>query len=64
MALRKTFKFRKISDQSTRRYYVRHFTGLDPALRGTPMDKERYLDAISAGSLDVVGVQSRRHRLM
>ncbi len=62
MASRKPINFRKISDGSTLRDYVQHFTGLPRELVGTPMDQERYLNALATKSLEVVSVLPRRHR--
>lgn len=52
--------FRKLSGESTRRYYVQHYTGLPRELHGTTMEKEDYLDALTSKMLNVVGVLPRR----
>lgn len=60
MTERTRFNFRRLSREEARRVYLRHFAELPQELLGTLMDKERYLNALSERTLDVVSVRPER----
>ncbi len=60
MNKRKRFNIRKLSREEARWVYLRHFAGLPQELLGTMMDKERYLNALSKRTLDIVSVRPER----
>ena len=64
MYVRKPTRLRKNSGESAAEHYLRHFTGLPSALSGTAMEKERYLNSMSAETLRTVAVPSNRPPLI
>ncbi|MDD9877326.1 MAG: hypothetical protein OXR84_07790 [Magnetovibrio sp.] len=62
MASTKRPRVRRISTSEAHRHYIRHFTDMPPALAGTAIEKETFLDAFTANALDVIGVQPKRRR--
>jgi len=60
MHIRKPIRFRKLSTESVPLHYIHHYSDLPRDLSGNEMEKERFLNFLTAKMLDTVSIQPRR----